>query len=125
MPTYGLIHQRIIHERKAVILYPTVHFVSSRTQTNSAREWLARYACSFANSSFVASLLALAGAIPKKITFISPRVITLLVGLVEKKTTCFQNFLLVLDDWTSVKFEHCSSPPKMPIELNGIVLHAS
>ena len=61
------------------MLYPTVHFASSRTQTNSARECLARYACSFANSPFVPSLLALAGAIPKKITFISPRVITLLV----------------------------------------------
>ena len=64
---------------KVDILYPSVHFVSSRTQTNSARECLARCACWFGNSPFVSSLLALAGSIPKKITFISPRVITLLV----------------------------------------------
>ena len=85
---------------KAVILYPTVDFVSStcRTQTFIRQENAYHFfACSFLKRLPLAILRLFQGFYHFLVRY---------KKLVGKKTTLFQIFLLVLDEWTTVKFEH-------------------
>ena len=85
---------------KAVILYPTVDFVSStcRTQTFIRKENAYHlFACSFLKRLPLAILRLFQGFY---------RFLVRYKKLVGKKTTLFQIFLLVLNEWTTVKFKH-------------------
>ena len=85
---------------KAVILYPTVDFVSStfRTQTFIRKENAYHFfACSFLKRLPLAILRLFQGFYHFLVRY---------KKLVGKKTTLFQIFLLVLDEWTTVKFKH-------------------
>ena len=86
---------------KAAILYPTEHFVSSRTQTfiwqeNAKHFYLFVFEMfSFGKSLFLSRLLALFSTIQKKnniIVFLRRWWLYLSRGLVGKKTTRFRNF---------------------------------
>ena len=85
---------------KAVLLYPTVDFVSStcRTQTFIWKENAYHFfPCWFLKCLPLAILRLFQGFY---------HFFVLYKKLVGKKTTLFQIFLLVLDEWTTVKFEH-------------------
>ena len=83
---------------KAVLLYPTVDFVSStcRTQTFIRKENAYHFfACSFLKRLPLAILRLFQGFYHFLVRYKKLVV-----------TTLFQIFLLVLDEWTTVKFEH-------------------